>query len=192
MKRIILAALLGGLAMFLWDFVAHEVLPLGEAGIKALDSAPVEAALKSEVKQAGFYVFPMADTSGMSAAQKQTAEQQSLEKMRSEPAGIMVVFPQGREFVMPKSLVTQFATDVVTLLLAGWLVSWATALKSLGGRTLFVTLLGLFPTIAMGVPLWNWYGFPTAYMLGQGVTTLISFLLGGLVVAWLVRPRIAG
>jgi hypothetical protein len=34
-KRILLAGLLGGLAMFIWQSVAHVVLPLGEAGIQA-------------------------------------------------------------------------------------------------------------------------------------------------------------
>jgi hypothetical protein len=32
-KRIILAGVLGGIAMFIWTAIAHMALPLGEAGI---------------------------------------------------------------------------------------------------------------------------------------------------------------
>ena len=34
MTRIFLAALLGGIAMFIWTSIAHMALPLGEAGIR--------------------------------------------------------------------------------------------------------------------------------------------------------------
>ena len=36
LKRILLAGVLGGIALFVWEGIAHEVLPLGEAGVKAL------------------------------------------------------------------------------------------------------------------------------------------------------------
>ena len=32
--RIFLAGVLGAVAMFLWTFVSHEILPLGEAGVQ--------------------------------------------------------------------------------------------------------------------------------------------------------------
>ena len=59
MKKILLAGVLGGIAMFLWEGLAHVVLPLGEAGIRGLDNeAAVVATIKDNVKQAGFYIFP--------------------------------------------------------------------------------------------------------------------------------------
>ena len=35
-KKILLAGILGGLALFAWESVAHMALPLGEAGITDL------------------------------------------------------------------------------------------------------------------------------------------------------------
>ena len=35
-KRVLLAGLLGGIAMFAWTSLAHMVLPLGDAGIKEI------------------------------------------------------------------------------------------------------------------------------------------------------------
>ena len=188
MKRILLGAILGGLAMFVWEFVAHEVLPLGEAGVKSIDNEPLQTAVQGNIKDAGFYVFPAPDISGMTHAQQEAAMQQATEKMRKGPTGILVVYPQGREFVMPKNLATQYVSDGLTMLLAGALVAWATGLNTYTGRVAFITLLGLIPALATLVPQWNWYGFPTTYMLAQTLATLISFLCGGLVVAKLVRP----
>jgi hypothetical protein len=37
-KRILLAGILGGIAMFLWSSVAHVMLPLGQTGIKEIPS----------------------------------------------------------------------------------------------------------------------------------------------------------
>jgi hypothetical protein len=36
MKRILLAGVLGGVAMFVWASIAHLVLPLGTTGIKEI------------------------------------------------------------------------------------------------------------------------------------------------------------
>ena len=189
-KRIVLAAILGGLAMFIWEFVAHDMLPLGEAGLKPLDSEPFSAAVKASVREPGFYMFPMGETAGMSGAQKQAAMQQYMDKSRVNPTGLMVVYPQGRDFNFGKNLATQFACDVAAMLLVSALVAWATMLKGLGARLLFVTSFGLIPTLVVQIPLWNWYGFPTAYMLAQATVNLGSFFAGGLVVAWLVRGRL--
>jgi len=32
-KRVVIAGILGGITMFVWLFVAHEFLPLGELGV---------------------------------------------------------------------------------------------------------------------------------------------------------------
>ena len=54
MRRVILAGLLGGLALFAWESVAHLLLPLGQAGIKTIDNEQaVVASLRDNVKQSG-------------------------------------------------------------------------------------------------------------------------------------------
>src|ERR1043165_6600426 len=110
MKRILLGGLLGGIAMFLWEGLAHEVLPLGEAGIKGLSNQPaILAALKENVKEPGFYIFPwMEETPGMTSAQKQQAMQQAMEKAKQGPAGLMVVHPEGTDYSMGSLLAMQF------------------------------------------------------------------------------------
>jgi hypothetical protein len=190
--KILLAGLLGGLVMFLWEGVAHEVLPLGETGVRGLDNeAAVVAVLKETVKEPGLYFFPGGEMlkPGLSAAQKEAATKKAMEQFRTGPAGIMVVHPEGLDATSPSHFAYQGLFDVGVMLLAAFLLSRAVALTSFGGRLLFVTLIGLVPTLNAELPYWNWYGFPTLYIMSQGLIHLVGFLLGGLVAAWLVKPR---
>jgi len=46
-------------AMFVWLFVAHEFLPLGEMGVGEIpNEAAVLAAVRSALPQGGLYLFP--------------------------------------------------------------------------------------------------------------------------------------
>ena len=80
-----------------------------------------------------------------------------MQRMASEPTGILiVVHPQGRPFNMGRGLGIQFAGDVVVMLIAAFLLSRATMLKGYAARLLFVTLMGLIPTLSTDMPQWNW------------------------------------
>jgi hypothetical protein len=59
-KRVLLAGLLGGIAMFVWTSLAHMVLPLGAAGFKEIPNEPaVLASMRASLgDQSGLYFFP--------------------------------------------------------------------------------------------------------------------------------------
>jgi hypothetical protein len=59
-KRIILAGVLGAVAMFIWTAIAHMVTPLGEAGIGEIpNEEAVLAAMRSSIgAKTGLYMFP--------------------------------------------------------------------------------------------------------------------------------------
>jgi hypothetical protein len=183
-KRIVLAGLLGGLALFLWESVAHMMLPLGDAGIKALaNEKAVTAAIKENIKEDGFYLFPAPeDRPGMTSAEKQAAMDKSFEAYRTGPGGMMVVHPNGANLQLPVLLGTQFVTDIAAMLVVAWLLIQA-RLTGYGARVLFVTITGLIPTLRTGIPFWNWYGFPMTYTVAQAVVHLVGAVLAGLVMA---------
>ena len=86
-----------------------------------------------------------------------------------------------------RQLLTQFGGDVVAMLLAAILLTRAAALNTYVKRMSFVALMGLFPTLHAEIPYWNWYGFPTAYLAAQFTVHLVGFLVGGLILARLIR-----
>ena len=66
--KILLAGILGAIAMFIWTAIAHMALPVGEAGIAEI---PNESAVLSTMQsnigdQTGLYIFP-----GMASARTQ-------------------------------------------------------------------------------------------------------------------------
>jgi hypothetical protein len=67
MKRYLLGALLGGLVMFFWGFLAHTVLPLGEIGMgQPTDEKLLLTALQSGLPaQQGVYFLPWMDSAKM-------------------------------------------------------------------------------------------------------------------------------
>ena len=102
--RIILAGIAGGIAMFLWSFVSHTVLPLGEVGVKMLPNEPaVMSAMKANISEPGFYFYP-----GMDMAHDVSAEEQAAwaERYKAGPRGILIYHPTGAEPMGPGMLLT--------------------------------------------------------------------------------------
>ena len=189
-KNILLAGILGGVALFAWESVAHMALPLGEAGIRTFGEREglMMAALKDNIKESGFYFFPgPEDRPGMTKEQKAKAMEAAMQRMASQPTGIMIVHPHGRQPNLATMLPVQLAGDVAVMGIAAFLLSHAAMLKAYGARVLFVTLMGLIPTLQTDMPQWNWYGFPDVYFGAQFLVHLVGFAAGGLVLARLVK-----
>ena len=188
-KRILLAGLLGGLAMFLWESVAHMATPLGDMGIRALpDEQAMISLVGQTLRQPGFYFFPGPDYKpGMTAAQKQQAMRAAMDRMSQGPSGILIATPFGSAPLSPGQFVTQFACDCAAMLLAAFLVARALAPTNFRRRAMFVAVLGVFPSLATEIPYLTWYKFPLDYTVAQFIVHVVGFLVGGLVVAWVVK-----
>src|SRR5437660_8450446 len=188
--RILLAGILGGVVMFIWNFVAHDLLPLGEMGVRIMTNEDaVTGALQTNLGDtSGFYIFPSGGlTPGAAGEQKKAAMQKAEEQMAAGPAGVLIYRPK-RVFNFPKRLIIQFATDVAEALLAVFLLA-QTSITGFGGKVGFVLMAGILAAITTNVPYANWYGFPKDFTLGQMLTQIIGFLLVGIVAGLMMRPK---
>jgi hypothetical protein len=185
MGRVLVGGLVGGIVFFLWGFVSHVVLPVGQMGIRSLpNEEPVLAAMREQIREPGLYFFPGMDMSRKLSDAEQKAWE---EKYRTGPYGILVYHPNGEQPMSGRQLGTQFGTDVVCALLIALLVSMTAV--GYAGRVAASVLTGVFAWVSISVPHWNWYGFPTAFALGEGIDAIVACLLGGLVIAWIVKGR---
>ena len=189
-KRIIIGGILAGLAMFMWGAVSHMALGLQESGIKQFaNEAPVLAALKSEIKEPGFYFFPGMDTSpNMTKEQKAAAQKKWEEKYLAGPRGILVYHPDGEQAMSPRQLGLQLIATILAGLVAAFVLAQASGLRSYGRRLGTVALMGLLPFFMVNFPYWNWYGFPGRFTLMELVDKLIELFVAGLVLAAIVKP----
>lgn len=186
MKRILLAGLLGGLAVFVWSFIAHMVLPLGEAGVRTLpnEAATLEG-LRSTIPEPGMYLFPMM---GNPSEASEAEQAKWMEAYRTGPAGVLVYRPLGGEFNFPKLLGAELLSTCLAALLAAFVL--ARLVGSYLQRALLVGIFGLFAWFSISVSYWNWYEFPTAFVLAEGIDQVIGWLVAGLVIAKIVpSPR---
>ena len=168
----LIAGVVGALAMFFWIFIAHMALPLGEAGIRQIDNEePLLAAMKSTLHSPGMYMFPKMDVGGDQAANEK--------KIAAGPSGLLVYFP-ARDFQFGKSLVIEFATELVLVMVGMYLLT-LTRIGTFAGRLGFFALLGLSVATATNVSYWNWYGYSATYTLAYSFTGWAGYLCAGLV-----------
>jgi hypothetical protein len=189
--KLLLAGVAGGVAMFLWGFVAHMVLPLGEAGMKALPyQDKVLPAISDSVKQPGMYIFPWPESPPGTAMPVNEASRKTAEDLyKTSPHGLLVFYPPPATMLTGGQLLIEFATNCLSSFIAALLVCQALgSLTSFAGRALFVAAIGLSATIAVNVPHWNWYGFPDAFTLAEMVEHVVGFGISGLVIAAIIKP----
>lgn len=190
MKRILLAALLGGIAMFIWTSLAHMALPLGEAGIREIpnESALLPAMQGSIGDQPGLYLFPGTGLGpNPTRAERHEAMKNMGERLARHPSGLLMYFPTGaRPLMMVRWLLVEFGTELLEALLVIFLLS-RTRLTSFGARVGFVTLAGILAALATNVSYWNWYGFPAIYTASYMFIQVVGFICIGVVAALVLR-----
>lgn len=192
-KRVVIGGILGGLTMFLWLFVAHDLLPLGELGVQEIaNDGPVLTAMQAAIPQAGLYLFP-----GMGLGPNPTMQQRNaampahMKKYEQSPHGILVYHPASGAFNFGAALTKEGVINLLEGLLAAWLLSYAAAGRKYSGRAGFVVILGVLASVVTNLEYWNWYDFPGNYVAGYMVTQIIGFTLVGLVVSAFVKTEVA-
>lgn len=180
MKRIIIAAIAGGIVFFIWSATMH-MLPVGMMGITSLPDPALET-LKTTVPDSGLYFFP-------GVVKNPTPEQQKEweAKLVSGPYGIMAYTVGGSAAMSPKQLVSELLTNIVAAFLAACIVAMIPA--TYGKRVLVVMLLGVFAWLSLTLSFWIWYNFPTAWVLAEAITEIVGWLIAGLVIAKIVPAR---
>jgi hypothetical protein len=188
-KRVFLAGVLGGIAMFIWTSIAHMFLPLGEAGIREIpNEQAVLGAMQSSIgDKTGLYIFPgLGVGPDATRAQKNEAMKGLGEKYAKNPSGILMYHPPGRALTMGRWLGIEFATELLESILAVFLLA-QTRIVSFGGRVGFVTIAGILAAIATNVSYWNWYGFPCVYTASYMLIQFVGFICVGIVAALVLR-----
>lgn len=187
MKKILLGGLASAVVVFLWGFISHMMLPIGDIGMKTIgNEEAVISTLKENINEEGVYIIP-----GFDYKKEHTKEDEKIwaEKYAKGPIGFLVYKPVG---VNPMAG-TNFFFEILVSFLGGLLASFI-VLKSkpekFWCRVGIVTFMGIFAWLTISIPYWNWYKFPLDFTLAQGIDEIFGWFLGGLAIAKIVKPEV--
>lgn len=186
--RVVIAGILGGIAMFIWSTIAHVALPLGQVGFSQMpnEAAVLAAAHASNGDKDGLYFFPWIDPKDPQMMQKSAAA------MKVDPSGLLLYHAPGHGLAnMAGPLVGEFVKEILQAMIAAFLLSLA-AISTYFGRVGFVTLIGVAATVTTNVSYWLWYGFPADFTLAAMAIEIGDYIAAGLVIAWWLGRRSAG
>ncbi len=190
-KRVLLAAVIGGVVMFIWGYVCHMPLKLGNLGVKDLPSEQILVPqLKAAISERGIYGFPSAAKGESGEVDKKSSEQEPA----AGPSGLLIYDPSGGEMTAAQ-LGTEFASNVAAALIA------ALMLARVGGawpaRAVVGAGLGVVAWLSINVSYWNWDHFPAEFPVEELIEQTVGWLLTGGAIALVlgraksVQPAVA-
>ena len=185
--RILIAALFGTVAMFVWTSIAHIATPLAIIGFSPIpNEQAVMSAIKDNITAPGLYFYPWMDPKDPNAMSKM------VQADKINPHGLLIYSPPGvnANSDMGPMLIKEFLKQFVQALIAAGIVSMmigATFLMRWGA----VVMIGISTAIATNISYWNWYHFPLDYTLAQVTIEIVSAVFAGVVIAWWLGRRAA-
>ena len=100
--RLIIAAVLAGIVMFIWGALSHMVFGLGDAGVRAVpNEAAITTAMKANLSESGFYVLPGLDMKSATEAEKTAWDT----KYKEGPTAILIYNTTGDDAFSAKRFV---------------------------------------------------------------------------------------
>ena len=182
--RILIAGLLGAIAMFVWSTIAHVATPLSYAGISKMQNEPtVLSAMQTGVgTKSGLYFFPWVAPTDPKAMEKEAV------LMKTNPTGILIYHPPGTSTDMTQLLIEEFAKELAQCLIAAFLLS-LTMIAGYLRRVGFVALVGVFGVLGADTSYMIWYGFPCSYTLAAMTIEIVGAIAAGLAIAWWMGRR---
>jgi hypothetical protein len=186
MGRVILAGFVAGAALFIWGAVEHMMTPIGEMGITMHPhEAMLLPAIQQTTPQPGLYMFPGID---MSKNPTKEEERAYIEKYKAGPHGVLILGPNGEDPMPPSRLVKELFSNVLTAIVAAFLL--AKLATGLGGYVAGGIVTFLIGWMSISVPSWNWYSFPAPFVLAELIDQTVGGALVGLVTGLvLIRKR---
>src|SRR5262249_6327326 len=179
--RWLIATLLGTASMFVWGGISHMVLLKGIGFTRMSNEERIVSTLHTSLPGDGLYFFPSIDLRGNPTAEDQAAWEA---RFRAGPTGMLIYHAAGDTPVSAKKLSLQFLSDVLAAGIVSYLLSLVVA--TYWRRPGLSALMGVFGLFAISSIYWNWYGFPTAFFLAQGVDMIVGWSLAGAVIARLI------
>jgi hypothetical protein len=187
MKKVVTPAIFAAIVVYVWMFISWAFLPWHKDIFKNLpngDSLAVQ--MKSSIKKPGIYRYP-----GVPAKATTEDINKIAEKYAAGPIiSFMIYSPSGMNMANPLQFVWGFIIIFLNALVAAFLL-YTSRLKEKRFliRLTFILLLAVFAALIGPMVEWNWLLFPADYSFGVALDYLVTWLLGGIVLAGLIKGK---
>jgi hypothetical protein len=189
MKSLLLGTILGGLVAFVWSSISWEMIGWHEKTlVRFQNEDEVSAVIASHAPVDGTYLLPAGpSTDGMAPDQKKAVQAATMEKMQKGPIMFATVRRAGFGS-FTRGLIVQLLSLMAAAFLLTWLLQQTSGL-SYARSVAFLAIVGLSASVIIDLPNWNWWGFSGAYTAVSLVDSTITWLIAGLVIAKVARPK---
>jgi hypothetical protein len=179
----LMATVAGAATTFVWGGISHVVLLKGIVCTRLSHEERSVSTLRPSLPGDGLYGFPRIDRRGNPTGEEQAAWEA---RLRAGPTGMIIYHATGDAPVSPKKLSVQFLSAVLA---AGMVSYWLSlAIATYWRRVGPATLLESFVLFLIIYIYWNFYRFPNAFFLAQGVDMIVGWSLAGAVIAKRIPP----
>jgi len=185
LRKILLAAFIGAVVQMVWGWLFWGALPFSKSIIQTAESEDaIREVVDANLKESGVYFMPYLgayDVDGQAAFQQ-----------KHESGPIVTVFfrKEGAPVQSPSILLKGFFHVFVSVLLLLAIMSKAMPrLPSYWSRVMFIFLMGIFAAFYSNYTNSIWWYVPWSYSTGYANYHIVAWLLTGLAIAPVVKPR---
>lgn len=180
-RKIIIAGLLGGIAMVVWIIISYGILPFRDMTIKEMPNEDTVFNVVSEnITESGYYYYPS------------LAQGESAYHARHESGPIFgIIYQQvGEEEVGLEKLVLALLIAFTTPMIPAWILSIISEKKicTYWQRVFIVLLFGIFLAIFSDLSNRVFNNYPLDYTIISAINNVITWALAGSVIAWIIKP----
>jgi hypothetical protein len=192
MKRIGIAAVVGGIVLYIWAFISWMFIPWHMMGALP-DQDAVRTALRETAAESGIYHVPMIDhgtLADLSDEEKKAAEDAFKDKYREGPVALLLYKADGSNPMSVMTMIIGIVLEVLVAAVAAVLLTMAIpALPGFASRLGFVVLLGVFVIAAANLMNWNYMHYPFRFTMELAADGIVASLLLGIVLAIIITPH---
>ncbi len=176
LKAIGKGAIIGGVLVFVWTALSWMYLPWHKTTVRSFEnSVEVASVIKKNAPFGGVYVYPM-----------DYENQDTSISHSGEPLIFMSVNYQKGWDMNPMTFLYALLTQILGAGLLSILMYMA-AHQSYFAKVFFGALFGFGAGVISQFPMWNWMGFPTAYIWVSIADLTIGWFIASLFLASFIK-----
>jgi hypothetical protein len=173
MAKNLVLSVIGGLVLFVWGFVSHAVLPwYGAAYHSFTDEAAISAAIEHAAPVEGLYYLPFAEA----------------DRASGQLEAFVNVVPAGTGTSIGAQMAGGLISGVMSTFLA-LIVVRATRPATYWSAVGMFALIGLTIGFVSHAYYWNWFQFPTTYIVVTIADVMVGWTLVGAAFGAFIREK---